>query len=215
MTTIILDMTTPIFTIGHSTHTAERFVSLLQVHGIQYVVDVRSVPFSRRVPHFNKPDLARWLREARIRYAHLPQAFGARRYDQALLGPSGAVDFGKVREDPSFRSGLQRLERGAKAGHRIALMCAEEDPLRCHRFSMVSYQLVKEGTAVVHIRGDGSLVSNTDLEARLRKEYATHFQSDLFATSSANEPIDMDIVYKLVERDIAFNARAQYGADGH
>jgi hypothetical protein len=83
---------------------------------------------------------------------------------------------------PEFRSGVDRLKRGSAQGHRIALMCAEADPYDCHRFSLISYQLVREDLAVQHILQDGAVIDNAQLEQRLRNDFGVIVQADLFGT---------------------------------
>jgi uncharacterized protein (DUF488 family) len=125
---------------------------------------VRSAPYSRWVPHFNKEPLSAWLRRHDIRYAHMPDEFRARKLDPALLDAEQRVDFDRVRATPEFRSGVDRLKRGSAQGHRIALMCAEADPYDCHRLSLISYQLVREGFAVQHILKDGAVIDDAQLD---------------------------------------------------
>jgi uncharacterized protein (DUF488 family) len=199
---------TPIFTIGHSTHTVEAFTDLLARHRIGYVIDVRSAPYSRRVPEFNREPLSAWLRRHSIHYAHMPAEFGARKLDPKLLDAEQRVDFDRVRETPEFRRGIERLKRGAAQGHRIALMCAEADPFDCHRFSMISFQLAREGVAVQHILRDGTVIDNAELEERLREEYGLTGQTDLFVGDSTPEA-QLEEAYRRRGRHVAYSAREE------
>jgi uncharacterized protein (DUF488 family) len=196
---------TPIFTIGHSTQSLEQLFELLKCHGIQYVIDVRSAPYSRWVPHFNKEPLAAWLRRHEVHYAHMPDEFGARKQDPALLDAQHRVDFERVRATPEFRSGIERLKRGSEQGHRIALMCAEADPYDCHRFSLISYQLVREGVAVKHILKDGDAIDNELLEQRLRDDFGITAQADLFGAAQTVEA-QLDEAYRRRGRQVAYTS---------
>jgi uncharacterized protein (DUF488 family) len=160
-----------IYTIGHSTHPADYFLELLTTHSINCVVDVRSVPASRFNPQFNKNRLAEFLGKNNITYLHFAQEFGARRTDPSLLDEERRVDFGKVRASEDFKKGIERIRQGVEKGFSIALMCAESDPLECHRFLMISTALQDAGFEVRHILKDKSSLSNSQLEDQLLKKY--------------------------------------------
>src|SRR5262245_25862717 len=119
-----------LFTIGHSNHPIERFVALLQQHTIAAVADVRSVPYSRRHPQFSREALARSLAAAGIDYLFLGDALGARPKDPACF-VDGRADYDRIAARPEFAAGFARVR--AEAGRaRVALMCAEREPLDCH-----------------------------------------------------------------------------------
>ncbi len=157
----------PLFTIGHSTHEFPRFLALLQQHGIEIVADVRSRPFSR-LPWFCRPSLERELKENGIRYVFLGQELGARREErESYIGDR--VDYDRISRTPLFQKGLERLKVGVAKG-RIALMCAEKDPLDCHRTILVC-RYAKEFSDVSHIHADGKLESHEKAETRLLTRY--------------------------------------------
>lgn len=193
-----------VYTIGHSTHTLETFLGLLATHAITCVIDVRSQPFSGRQPQFNQPALAAALKEKGILYAHFKEEFGARHTDLALLDAQGRVDFDKVRAAPAFRQGVERLRKAIELGYRPTLLCSEANPLDCHRFSMVSYQLVKENFTVQHILNDGSLLNNYDLESQLLQKYARKLpQSTLFETVTPEQ--QLEFAYRLRGQAVAYS----------
>ncbi len=143
-----------LLTIGHSNHPIEHFLSLLTRHGVTALGDVRSFPRSRFNPQFNRDRLEAALKDAAIGYVHLGDALGGMR-----------GDFGAIARLPSFAAGLERVREGAKR-HRIALMCAEKDPLDCHRFVLICRHLRRD-LAIAHVLGDGSLLDQDALEDRL------------------------------------------------
>lgn len=147
--------TTPrtVFTIGHSTHALPRFVDLLRKHGITAVADVRSAPYSRFNPQFNRETLAEALAAAGIRYVFLGEELGARSKDPSCYD-NGRVRYQRLATTEAFKEGLDRVVRGA-GEYRIALMCAEKDPLECHRTLLVGRALVERGISVQHILSDG------------------------------------------------------------
>jgi uncharacterized protein (DUF488 family) len=149
-----------IFTIGHSTHPAERFVALLRAHDVELVCDVRRFPASRRNPQFDARALAEALAGAEIAYAPFGEELGGRRRPRARYGASewrnpAFRGYAEYVETPEFAAGLERLEDMARE-HRAAVMCAEGDWRRCHR-RLISDVLSGRGWRIVHIRRDGRL----------------------------------------------------------
>ncbi len=195
----------PIYTIGHSTNALTHFLRLLDDFRIGNVIDVRSVPYSRIAPHFNRERLARELKVSRKRYAHWPKEFGARYEDPAMLDENGRVDYKRVRSTSAFQHGVQRLKAGAASGYRIALMCSESDPFDCHRFVMISYQLVKEGLEVQHILKDGTSVGNDVLERKLIKKYYSKLPHNTFFDGDVSVVEQLEEAYRLRNIDIAYS----------
>jgi predicted GIY-YIG superfamily endonuclease len=152
-----------LFSIGHSNQSMEEFVRLLRQHGIEVLVDVRSAPYSRYVPHFSQASLREAIVAAGLRYVYLGKELGGRPVDIAFYDSDGRADYQMISETPSFRDGIERLRRGAQR-FRVTIMCSEEDPTHCHRRLLVSRVLESEGVLVRHIRGDG----HVDLENDLR-----------------------------------------------
>jgi len=154
-----------IFSIGHSNHDWEHFLALLRAHGATALVDVRSQPYSRRFPHFSRAALQPALARAGIAYVFLGLELGARRADPSCY-VDGQVDFECVAATADFLRGLDRLRKGAKE-HCIVMMCAEREPLDCHRTVLVARHLHAVGLEVAHILADGSLERHADTERRL------------------------------------------------
>jgi uncharacterized protein (DUF488 family) len=155
----------PILTIGHSTHPLNRFVALLKRHGVTAVADVRSTPHSRFNPQFNKAELERSLKAEGIRYVFLGRELGARPDDPSCY-EKGRVQYARLARTEAFRQGIERLRHGA-IEHRIACMCAEKEPLECHRTLLVARALDTEGIEVAHIHADGRLESHAAAMDRL------------------------------------------------
>jgi len=155
-----------LFTIGHSNLSIEAFVLLLQKHGITAVADVRSHPFSRYLPHFNKSEITDSLSAAGIQYVFLGQELGARPEDLSCYDTSGKALYDRIAATPLFSAGIQRLLKGA-ASYKISLMCAEKDPITCHRTILVCHKVKEFNLQINHILSDGNLESHQDLEARL------------------------------------------------
>lgn len=145
----------PIFTIGHSDHELSRFVRLLREHDVRCLVDVRSQPYSRRVPQFNRETLDAALEAGGIRYLFLGDELGGRPQGSEYYDDEGHVLYRQRADAPEFRAGLQTLMEVSPG--RAAIMCSEENPENCHRQLLVGAALEQMGVSVRHIRGDGRL----------------------------------------------------------
>jgi uncharacterized protein (DUF488 family) len=157
-----------VFTIGHSTHPQERFIALLRQHSITALCDVRSKPYSRMNPQFNREDLEKALLEQGIQYRFLGKELGARSDDPHCY-EGGKVQYDRLAETDLFKYGLKRVLRGMKDGFRIALMCAEKEPLECHRTILVARHLAARGIDVAHIHADGRIESHDAALSRLAR----------------------------------------------
>lgn len=158
-----------IFTIGHSNHQLEVFLSVLQKYNINCIVDVRSIPASSHTPQFNKEQLSAFLKKHSIYYLHFGREFGARRFD--CLNKNGQVDFELATQTESFKEGCIRLYNGLNKGLTISLMCSESDPLECHRFAMISRYLFEHKVGVSHILKDSSIISHELLQNKMIESY--------------------------------------------
>lgn len=143
-----------VYTVGHSTHSIDRFIDLLLRNQIQVIVDVRSSPFSKFNPQFNRKELQESLRQEGIRYLFLGKELGARSDDPTCY-VADKVQYDRLAKTALFQSGLDRVIEGS-GKFRVALMCAEKDPLDCHRTILVARELVKKGLAVTHILDSGA-----------------------------------------------------------
>lgn len=170
-----------IFTIGHSTHTIERFLDLLRQHGVTAIADVRSVPYSRMQPQFNREALMGSLKEQGIAYVFLGKELGARTDDEACY-ENGRLQYRRLARTETFRVGLERVRTGSEK-RQIAIMCAEREPLDCHRTLLVSRELAVAGTHVVHILADGHLETHADAMVRLQQMLGLP-ERDLFRSQS-------------------------------
>ena len=154
-----------LYTIGHSTHPVERFAELLEACGVTAVGDVRSSPYSRFNPQYNREPLQRALKGRGMAYVFLGRELGPRSDDPACY-VDGKVRYDRLARTELFAQGLRRLRKGMES-HRIALLCAEKDPIVCHRMILVCRALRKDPVSVEHILEDGSLESLARSEQRL------------------------------------------------
>ncbi len=154
-----------LFTIGHSNLNIEAFITLLQKHEVTALADVRSHPYSRYLPHFNQPELNISLSDKGIRYVFLGRELGARPSDLTCYVEGKAL-YEKIAATELFEEGIERIIKGVKE-YKIALMCAEKDPITCHRTILVCQNLRSCGLEINHILQDGSLETHQHLEDRL------------------------------------------------
>ncbi len=169
-----------VYTIGHSTHPIGRFIELLHQHSVTAVCDVRSRPYSRVNPQFNRDAVKDALADASIKYVFLGKELGARTDDRNCYC-NGKVQYELLAETDIFKKGINRVKKGASE-YRIALMCAEKEPLDCHRTILVARVLSEDGMAVRHILADGTIEEHSHtlkrLIGRLRVPSTDMFRSE-------------------------------------
>jgi uncharacterized protein (DUF488 family) len=188
----------PILTIGHSRHSFERFVALLEGAGVEIIADIRTAPRSRFSPHFNKDVLAAALAARNLAYVFLGNELGGRPQNSALYS-DGVADYEKMAAAPDFRRGLERLEEIAARGS-AAVLCSEADPLECHRCLLVGRALAQAGADVRHILASGMILTHREAEERLlRLENLS--QPDLLATARSERLAE---AYRSRSRKCAF-----------
>lgn len=163
-----------IWTIGHSNHSFDVLHSLLGAERIEAVVDVRSFPYSRFVPQFNREELEPSLRDAGFRYLFLGEELGGRPKRAEHYDGDGRALYGPMSEEPAFQAAIDRLAEGAKT-YRIALLCSEAQPRNCHRRLLIGKVLAERGIGLRHILPDGS--AEVEMEVKLRP---TDDQGSLF-----------------------------------
>lgn len=203
-----------LFSIGHSNYEIDVFISLLQKHGVTAVADVRSHPYSRFLSHFNRVALQESLAKEGIRYVFLGRELGARPSNQECY-VNGKAIYERIAATEAFHKGIQRVLNGLKK-HKLSLMCAEKDPLTCHRAVLVCQHLTHFDLSISHILKNGDLESHNHLEERmLTKHGFTEFtevspretQLSLFAQQNSGlltREESLKQAYKLQGDEIAY-----------
>ncbi|WP_265286111.1 DUF488 domain-containing protein [Verminephrobacter eiseniae] len=208
-----------IYTVGHSSHPIEVFLELLKTPSVNCLIDVRSIAASSYTPQYNQEPLSAFLKANGIVYLHFAKEFGARHTDSNLLDDERKVDFVRVRESLNFKNGIKRLRQGIDKGYCIALMCSEGDPLDCHRFSMISVALEKDGFDVKHILKDKTLKTTAELESQLLKKYEKKItqpspnQHSLIQHVTSDE--QLQAAYRLKNKEIAFSPYSKQTTQEH
>lgn len=186
-----------IFTIGHSNHSLPEFVSLLRMHGVTAIADVRSAPYSKFRPDFNREPLRKVLWAEGIHYVFLGEELGARSKDPSCY-ENGRVQYARLAQTKLFKQGLERVMGGALS-YQVALVCAEKEPLFCHRSLLIARALEACGTTVIHIHSNGKLESQEEAMDRLLKMHGLE-RVDMFRTVQQS----IEEAYKRQERHIAY-----------
>ena len=187
-----------VLTIGHSNHPLTTFLELLVRHRVTALADVRSAPWSRFNSQFNREPLAAALKGHGIRYVYLGRELGGRSDDPACY-EGGRIRYDRLARTDRFGEGLERVIRGA-AEHRIALMCAEKEPLHCHRTLLVARALDARGVEVTHILPDGGLEPQAGAMERLLSEFDPAPEGDLFRRQQPRDELIAEAVARQAER---------------
>jgi uncharacterized protein (DUF488 family) len=138
-----------LFTRGYSKHSLESFLATIQKYRINAIVDVRSIPFSKFKPEFNKDTLYNYLKSNNIEYVFLGNECGAR-FDDPKCYRNGKADYKLISKHRKFQEGLNRIQEGSKK-YKIAIMCAEKDPINCHRMILICRNLKHTGLKIFHV----------------------------------------------------------------
>lgn len=186
-----------VLTIGHSTLPYERFLELLRRANVTAIADVRSAPYSRQFPQFNRETLSNELRADGIAYVFLGKELGGRPSERQFYC-DGIADYERMARTVDFARGLERVIEGAKK-YRIALMCSERDPLDCHRCLLLGRALAQRGLRLGHILGDGRVVSHSEIEDKLL-ELSGRDTDDFFAPRAER----LAVAYRERGRKVAF-----------
>ena len=159
-------MPKPVFTIGHSNFDLDVFLGMLHDQRVELLIDVRSRPQSGRFPQFSQPGFQAAVERAGVAYLLLGEDLGGRPDDPDVCMRDGIVDYRRGRKSCAFRSGIERVLAEAQS-RSVALVCAEEDPLECHRFLMICPELVAAGVIPIHIRKGSKIEPQKEAENRL------------------------------------------------
>lgn len=157
-------MLSTLFSIGHGHKTVEELINELQSFSIQFLIDVRSSPFSKWAPHFNSGVIEQLFKDTNIRYCYMGDCIGGRPLDDDCYDENGFFDYQKMAELPVFKKGLQRLIDANSRGYRVAVMCSESDPILCHRSKLIGRELLAEHSIeMYHIIAPYKIKSEEDI----------------------------------------------------
>ncbi|MGA8367930.1 MAG: DUF488 family protein [Candidatus Acidiferrales bacterium] len=188
-----------LYTIGHSNQSLDAFVAALQAWGVTAVADVRSFPYSRTNPQFDREALRRGLKSSHIRYVFLGRELGARTEDASCY-TNGRVDYERLAGTKLFQQGLDRIQHGIE-NHQIAIMCSEKEPLACHRTILIARHLVQRDFSIKHILRDAEIEYHDATMGRLLRILNLDTNvSDMFRS----KPDLLEEAYRIQGRKIAY-----------
>lgn len=203
-----------ILSVGHSQHKTEYFIKMLKDHQVNYVLDVRSVPYSRFASDYNRENIKRLLLSRGIQYSFMGDFFGARPADKGLYSAEGYLDFEKVKRSSRFLEGFENVLKGMKQGNRIAFMCTEKDPINCHRAILVTRAFADAGIRVEHIMADNTVQTQEDLDRRLLDKYfPDRGQLSLFEFENRSEKEYLKLAYEKRNKEIGYSPENEKNAE--
>ncbi len=195
-----------LLSIGHSQHKVDYFIDMLKNHNVNYILDVRSTPYSQFAANYNKENIRSILQDNGIEYAFMGNYFGARPMDSTLYSPAGYLDFEKVVTSSRFKKGFESVVKGVEQGYRIAFMCTEKDPIECHRAILVTNAFYKAGYLIEHIMPDNTIQTQKDLNDRLLDMYyADRNQLSLFASENLSDEQCLIEAYRKQNEKIGYH----------
>ena len=167
-----MEMKATVLTAGHSNHGYQRFEGIIKSAGAQKILDCRSAPYSKRLPHFNRRPLQMALAAADVEYEWLGQALGGRPEGPHLYTASGKANYPKMAAQPDYLAAIDTVTRATRT-RSVMLLCTEEDPVRCHRALMIAETLSLAGYEIVHIRASGEHITHDQMLESLKSRHAT------------------------------------------
>lgn len=182
---------TPIYTIGYGARQLDEFLAVLHERQIQYLLDVRTSPYSRYKPEFSKQALQAFLENNGIRYLFLGETLGGQP-KAANCYTDGKVDYDKLAQQPFFREGIERLHTASHQGQQVVLMCSEGKPETCHRSKLIGKVLAAEGVEVLHIDEQNDLRTQQEVILRLTGGQPSLFGDEFFSFTSRKRYRDED-----------------------
>ena len=182
---------TPLYTIGYGARTLDEFLDALRANRIEYLIDVRTAPYSKFKPEFSKELLQHHVERDGLRYVFMGDGLGGQPKDPACH-TDGKVDYDKVQAQPFFQAGIERMKKAFAQQHRVALLCSEGRPEQCHRSKLIGEALVAAGIPVCHIDEDGQLLTQRQVIDRLTRGQLDLFGGPSFTSRKRYAPIETE-----------------------
>jgi uncharacterized protein (DUF488 family) len=157
----------PLYTIGHGTRQIGEFLEALKSFGIQYLIDVRSRPYSRFNPQYNQKALKESLESNNIKYVFMGDSLGGRPSDPTCYDAEGKVDYEKIKAQPIFQQGIERLKTAYHKNIPVAIMCSESKPTECHRSKLIGNVLDDDKISLAHIDEKYNIKTQAELQGSL------------------------------------------------
>lgn len=197
-------MVNTVYTIGYSGFSLDDFISIIKENKISLIIDVRSFPFSNYYPDFNKDTLEIHLKNHGIYYRNYARKFGARQDDKRYYCNDGYLDFEVFSRSDSFLCGIGKLCKSMEQNYTFALMCAEKDPITCHRTILISRAFYERGYNVIHLLPNGQTTTQEVINSRLiEKYYPNRDQMTLFGDIQDEKKL-LELAYRKQNAEIGY-----------
>ncbi|MGL4874865.1 MAG: DUF488 family protein [Clostridium sp.] len=195
-----------IYTIGHSNYSIDQLVGMIKKYNVDTIVDVRGTPYSKYNIQYNLNVIKDNLKKYDITYVYMGKEFGAQKEKREFYINEGYADFKKVVKSEGFKEGIERLKVGIDKGYRICLLGAKQNPIECHRFSLVALELQKKGFDVKNIVHSGEVKENRELEEELIDRYFDRNDINLYSILEGEMERDeyLKISLEKMNREIGF-----------
>lgn len=193
-----------VYTIGYSGFSIDDFVATLKKHNISLVVDVRSSPFSNYFPEYNKDALEIHLKTHGIYYRNYAVEFGARQSDRKYYCKEGYLDFELFSKSEQFLQGIRKLCNSMTKNYTFALMCAEKDPISCHRTILVARAFFERGYNVVHLLTNGNTITQQEINTRLIEKFFPNRDQMTFFETPQDDDTLLKTAYKKQNAEIGY-----------
>lgn len=195
-----------LYSIGYGNRPLDEFIRLLNHYSIGVVCDVRSTPYSGRFPEFSREPLQLALNHQRIRYMFMGDVLGARPSDPDCY-ENGRASYAAMARSSAFAQGIERIEIGVEK-YTVAIMCAEKDPMDCHRAILISRRLASDGLNVLHIDSRGEIEEHVALERRLLK----HYKLDQVSLFEVGDTAPLQEASERRGKELSYDVLAAYDA---
>lgn len=194
-----------VYTIGYTSFDIQKFIEVLKKYKISCLIDVRSTPKSSYYKDFDDSNLMPLLKSNGIIYRNYREEFGARQENKEFYSSKGFLDFNVFSQSKQFNDGIDKIRKAQDMGYTICLMCAEKDPINCHRTILIARNLDKKGFYVKHILATEDLCKQCDIDKRLLEKYCPNrSQISLFNENNLTDEESIEKAYRLKNEEIGF-----------
>ena len=194
-----------VYTIGYTSFDIQKFVEVLRKYKITCLIDVRSTPKSSYYKDFDDSNLLPLLKNNGILYRNYKEEFGARQDNKDFYNSKGFLDFEVFAKSQQFNDGIDKIKKAQDMGYVVCLMCAEKDPINCHRTILIARNLDKKGFEVKHILATEETCEQKEIDSRLLEKYCPHrSQISLFNENNLSDEESLEKAYRLKNEEIGF-----------
>ncbi len=192
-------------TIGYASFNVHEMIEVLHHYGINLIIDVRSLPYSSHYPDYNKESFEHFLKKNSIHYRNYAREFGAQQTERSFFSNEGFLDFEVFVESDRFLQGFDKIQISIEKKYTVALMCAEKDPMGCHRAIMITPVFHRKMFSIKHILSNGNFENQNDIENRLLNRYfPNRKQLNLFGGNSSDDEL-LARAYRIRNSEIGFS----------